>query len=147
MNSIGVSLTSSNRKQRYMKWKGKGLWPCSRAKPRRAHPLACKSHEFRGPGVTKPELSRLFPIGGVAVSFCLSVGAGSRENCFSDCRRWIRLEPLPPTTVSRAKGREPDGCLRNLHAKQEFATPFCSPLLFVLPLLLSLSLYLASFSR
>lgn len=23
-----VSLTSSNRKQRYMKWKGEGLWPC-----------------------------------------------------------------------------------------------------------------------
>lgn len=64
----------------------------------------------------------------MAVSFCLSVEAGSRENCSSDCRRWIRLEPLPPTTVSRAKGeREPDGCLRNLHAKEEFATPFCSP--------------------
>lgn len=64
----------------------------------------------------------------MAVSFCLSVEAGSRENCSSDCHRWIRLEPLPPTTVSRAKGeREPDGCLRNLHAKEEFATPFCSP--------------------
>lgn len=64
----------------------------------------------------------------MAVSFCLSVEAGSRENCSSDCHRWIRLEPLPPTTVSRAKGeREPDGCLRNLHAKEELATPFCSP--------------------
>lgn len=60
----------------------------------------------------------------MAVSFCLSVGAGSRENCFSDCRRWIRLEPLP----SPAKG-EMDA-FENLHAKEEFATPFCSSFSF-----------------